>query len=328
MSSDLPLVPGFIARFIEQWASKRLPEARDHTTLVRQRIYILPTREGMIFFAVLLVILLGAINYENSLAFMLTFLTGSIGFLGMIYTHQNLNHLKISTLTSKPVFAGQTAYFPFNLSSEKPYARFNIKIHSRGSDIIHAHIKENADTQINLPVAASNRGRLYLNKIKIYSEFPLGLFHAWSWVELKTSCLVYPMPEAHSPRIHLRGKQSGQQMSVESGIDDFAGLRDYQKGDSPSHLAWKAIARTGQLQTKVFNADAGNEIWLSWYQLPDNMGIEKRLSVLCRWILDADNHGLSYGMEIPGKKIPVNSGLHHRHSCLRELALFGETDTS
>lgn len=49
---------------------------------------------------------------------------------------------------------------------------------------------------------------------------------------------------------------AGELPSKRRLIDDplrQAGVRDYQRGDDPRHLHWKAIARTGTLMTKVFD---------------------------------------------------------------------------
>ncbi len=328
MSDGLPLVPGFISRFIENWASKRLPQTEPQTTLERRRIYILPTRAGLTFFLVLLVILFGAINYENSLAFMLTFLLGAIGFLGMVHTHQNLNRLKLTALPAKPVFAGQTALFPVMLTGRQGTAHCNIKFQCQDQPVSSGSLNgDQSETRIMVAVAARRRGRLKLQKIKVFTEFPLGLFHAWSWVRLSGRCLVYPAPDSRTSRIHLQGMEGSGQSGELIGNDDFAGIRAYQRGDTPNRLAWKAVARSRKLQTKVFHADAGNEIWLSWYRLPDTMDVEKRLSVLCRWVLDADHQDLKYGLEIPGVRVPPNAGQQHRQTCLQHLALYGVRST-
>ncbi len=324
MASELPLIPSFLARFLETWASRRLPKPGEETTLVRQRIYILPTRHGVTFFITLLVILFGAINYENSLGFMLTFLLGAIGLLGMLYTHENLNHLHVKILASKPVFAGQVAQFPLTLSNHKGNSHLNLKFQSIDGNVSSASLSNKEHSKAFVLVNANHRGRIHLKRVKIFTEFPLGLFHAWSWVELRANCIVYPKPEPHVPKISYQGKLLGTRPSEDIGNDDFAGIREYQKGDAPNHLAWKVIAKTGELQTKHFYADAGNEIWLSWYRLPETLNTEKRLSILCRCVLDADKHGINYGLEIPDSKIQPASGLHHRHLCLKTLALYGE----
>jgi len=325
MALNLPLLPNFIARFIEQWAVKRLPETDIQTTITRHRLYILPTRNGVTFFIVLLVILIGAINYENSSGFMLTFLLSSIGFLSMVHTHQNLNHLNITALSTKAVFANQTALFPLRLKSKNKHQHLSILFHGDTKTPCCANLNtDQQETLINLPMATTKRGYLPLKRIKVYSEFPLGLFHTWSWINLDAHCLVYPEPDTQPLRFEYNGQKRGRLSSEKTGHDDFAGIREYQKGDPPMHLAWKAIAKTGKLQTKHFHTETGDEIWLSWYNLPENMDIEKRLSILCRWVIDAEKKAIKYGLNIPGSKISPATGRHHRHNCLKNLALFGK----
>lgn len=328
MASGLPLIPDFFARRIERWADGRMDTNRQQTTIDRRRLYILPTRNGITFFITILVILAGAINYENSLGFMLCFLLGSIGFLGMIHTHQNLNHLQLSMMSARPVFAGQTARFPIQISSARGLTYYNVRFQGKTSDIGTGHLtKGEVDSRVEIPVTTQQRGRLTLSRIKVYTEFPLGLFHAWSWLKLESQCLVYPKPDEHPPQFNRLGQQTGLHTIEQNGYDDFAGIREYQKGDAPMHMAWKAIARTGQLYSKHFHVQVGDDIWFDWYQLPEIMDMEKKLSILCRWVLDGDHHGLKYGLIMPGQRISPDSGLHHKQRCLKALALFGVDNT-
>src|SRR3546814_14682087 len=75
----------------------------------RNRVYIVPTRFGYVFALMLLVMLLGAMNYSNSMAFMLTFLLAGLGLLCMHHPHANLVNLQLRAVTMPPVFAGATA---------------------------------------------------------------------------------------------------------------------------------------------------------------------------------------------------------------------------
>lgn len=114
----------------------------------------------------------------------------------------------------------------------------------------------------------------------------------------------------------------GEKNTRKNGGDDYAGIRDFQKGDSPRQLAWKASARAGKLQSKIFHETATDEIWLRWEDLPRNTDTEKCLSILCRWALNCDHEGLNYGLEIPGKTIQPSSGLQHKNNVLSSLALY------
>ena len=106
------------------------------------------------------------------------------------------------------------------------------------------------------------------------------------------------------------------------GGDDYTGLRDYQPGDSLHHVHWKSAARSDELLVKQFNSGGAQTLWLDWYLLPQT-DVETRLSILCRWVLDAHAAGLRYGLRLPEREIAPANHDAHRHACLRALALFG-----
>jgi len=322
--SGLPLVPQIFERFIFNWAEKRQQAAQHQQTINRRQLYILPTRNGIIYFFVLLLILLGAINYENSLGYMLTFLLGSMGFLGMIYTHQNINQLNVKIGRAEPVFAGQGILFPIFISCKKNTIHPNLKLLSESGQISSAHLINASETSIKLELATTQRGYISIGRIKLFSEYPLGLFHAWSWLKLDSRCLVYPAPDSHHYPLHFaKDSKQGSDNSDKHGVDDFAGIREYQAGDSPTYMAWKAIAKTGILQTKLFTNDTAEKTWINWIHTSETLDIEKRLSILCRMILDASDKNIIYGLKIPGATLPPASSLQHKQQCLKALALFG-----
>ena len=137
---------------------------------------------------------------------------------------------------------------------------------------------------------------------------PLGLFRAWSYVEPDAQGLVYPKPERSplpAPQAEVEG---GATQLLARGNDDFAGLRSYQRSDSPRHVAWKAAARTGELLTKQFSGEAALQLWLDWQALPRDLHTEARLSRLAGWVLAAERGGARYGLRLPG----VSFGCHGR----------------
>ena len=325
MASSLPLIPQFFEQFIQNWSDKRQPDAHHQVTINRHQLFILPTRHGVAYFLVLLLILFGSINYEISLGFMLTFLLGSLGLLGMIYTHQNLNQITVKIGRAEPVFAKQNIQFPIYISQASNSTHSNLKLLSETKQLVTAHLINNKSTQCKLTLTAVHRGYTSAGRIKIYTEYPLGLFHAWSWLKLESRCLVYPAPALHhQPLIYTNLSHAGESSSERQGVDDFLGIRQYQPGDLPNHMAWKAIAKTGELQTKLFSTDAAKRVSINWQHTNETFEIEHRLSILCRMILDASEKNILYGLEIPGVSISAASGLQHKHRCLKALALFGK----
>ncbi len=117
----------------------------------------------------------------------------------------------------------------------------------------------------------------------------------------------------------------GGRLPSDTGDEDFAGLRRHQPSDPLHHVAWKTAARQGAeapLQTKQFAGTAAQALWFDWAMLPQGMAVETRLAVLARWVLDAEDAGLSWGLRLPGSEIPQAHGPTHTHACLRALALY------
>ncbi|VAW61813.1 FIG002343: hypothetical protein [hydrothermal vent metagenome] len=327
MANGLPLLPHFFEKFIQNWADRRQPAPEHQVEVNRHRLYILPTQHGLVFFAMLLLVLSGAVNYENSLAFMLTFLLGSLGLLGMVYTHQNINRLKVRIGQAESVFAGQRILFPITVIQPGEHLRPSIKLESETGQSVSLHLMNEKSISCKLPMIAHHRGYISPRRIKLFTEYPLGLFHAWSWLNLKARCLVYPAPDPHPCTLHSSaGQVPGKNSSQQYGVDEFAGIRTYQPGDMANHMAWKAIAKTGELQTKLFNNDSSEEITISWSQTSETYDIEKRLSILCRMIIDADAQSIKYALHVPGTDIAGASGLQHKHRCLKVLALYGQNE--
>jgi uncharacterized protein (DUF58 family) len=161
-----------------------------------------------------------------------------------------------------------------------------------------------------------------LGRIRVWTEFPFGLFHVWAWLEPDTRLLVYPKPSGkHHLQFSNSATRQGPQNLTRSGHDDYHGNRHYQPGDSPNHIDWKALARRHETLTKQFSEQTGDEIWLDWDLLP-MLDAEQRLSQLCQWILDLHRTGRSYGLKLPNERIIPGHGERHKHHCLEKLALF------
>jgi uncharacterized protein (DUF58 family) len=291
--------------------------------LGRRQLFMLPTRFGLLFALLLLVQLLAAINYGNGLAYALTFLLGSLAVVSMLYTHRNLFHLRLAAGACAPVFAGDLAVFRIHLVNEAPTARFGVMLAHQKKEIACVDIPARGDAGVELAVPAVKRGYLALPPVTVLTRFPLGLLYSWSRrVELEQSCLVYPCPADPAPLRAGTTETSDATRGIKTGGDDFIGVREFHPGDSPRHVDWRAVARGECWHTKQFGGGYQATAWLDWDTL-EGLGPEERLSVLTRWVLDAERDGLLYGLRLPDKTVAPANGEQHQHACLRALALFG-----
>lgn len=315
----------WLDRSLSRWNLRRFfrgeaPQPGPYS-LDRRRVYILPTRYGLLFGVLLLVMLIGAINYDNSLGYVLTFLLGSVAIVGILHTYRGLYGLHISFGAIVPVFAGETVHIPVVLDNRGGPARTALTVRFPESEPLTADVPANQWARVELARVAARRGRHPVGRIVISTRFPVGLFRAWSHVVLDTCHLVYPRPADARAWPAVQQYHPSLVGDQGAGADDFAGLRGYHPGDSPRHIHWKAAAREQGLLTKRFGGDRAEELWLDWRSLP-HLEVEARLARLARWIVDAEAAGLHYALWLPGKQLAPNHGAAHRHRCLEALALF------
>lgn len=312
------------ARFVA-WAMRARHDAEPAIVLSQRRIFVLPTRAGVLYAAALLVLLLAAINYNLALGHALVFLLAALGLVTVLHTFRNLAGLTLIAGQPAPVFAGETARFPLLLREPTGRARHRLRLCLPEQSAIVVDLPPLATQQALLPLAATRRGWLSMPMLTIACDWPLGLVRAWAYALPKARCLVYPQPaRAVPPAPSFASGQPGRQGSSR-GDEDFAGLRRHQPGDSLHHVAWKAAARLGPdaaLLSKQFSGSAAQTLMFDWAALPASLDVESRLSILTRWALDAETSGVVWGLRLPGKEFAPARGAAHLQRCLTALALY------
>jgi uncharacterized protein (DUF58 family) len=312
------------ARSLERWAAtwaRRRQGADAHTiALKRRRVYILPTRFGLVFGAMVFAMLLGSLNYAASLGFALTFLLAGMGLVLMHHCHNNLLGATIKFVGAAPVFAGDRAEFKIAVGNADRAPRFEIELKYREHTAGPVDVADGTTELLRLGLPTERRGWAALERFRVETCYPARLFRAWTWVHMDTRCLVYPRP-ADPGRPLPDGTGGGTGGQPHPGDDDFAGLKSAAPGDPLQRIAWKAYARNDVLLLKEFSSGAGEPCSLDWDMLPE-LAVEERLAQLARWCLDADAAGRSFALRLPGNAIPLGQGPQHLAACLEALALF------
>jgi uncharacterized protein (DUF58 family) len=291
--------------------------------LSQRRVYILPTWAGLLFALTLVLMLIGSINYNLSLGYGLTFLLAGTGIVSILHTWRNLAHIELRPGRTEPVFSGDRARFSVLVSNPGRIDRPSLTMQFAGSDAVVFDAAAGVETEVRIRIPAIRRGLFRPGRFRLFSTYPVGLFHAWANVELDMACMVYPAPEikpAPLPESHI---SDGQGAAIGKGEEDFAGLREYRAGDSPRRIAWKAVAHGESIVTKLFAGTVSPaQLWFDYAEIPTGLGVEQRLSRLTRWVLQAHHGGLRYGLRLPGQQVDLASGEAQKTQCLEALALF------
>jgi uncharacterized protein (DUF58 family) len=322
-------VRNWFERNASRWLFRLRDDGPGEVFLHRRRVFILPTKAGAGFSVLLLLLLIGATNYNLGLGFALVFMLASCAIVDMYFTYRNLAKLHLRPERAASVFAGEEARFELQLINRTALERYSVWLHFvTAREARHsADIRAGASATLALPCSSVERGWLRAPRVRLVTRFPLGLFRAWSYWQPDLRVLVYPFPEPEAPPLPMAGSARDDGYGG-AGDDDFAGIRNYRPGDSMRQLAWRQIARLdpdygGQLVTKHFEDGGANELVLDFDALPPLMNLELRLSRMTRWVLEAEQRALPYALRIGPHNFPAGVGAAHQAACLRALALYG-----
>ncbi len=309
----------------EAWVTRGQPPVSTPVRLERRRIYILPTRYGYAFAALLLVLFLWSINYSNSMGFAFTFLLAAVAQNSIWQAHDTLLGLVVHPGSAEPTFVGQPVHFRFRLENPHAKPRYGVALQWQDQPPCYVDLPASGAAVVTLTLPAERRGWLRPGRIQVLTRFPLGLLKAWSWVDFDSAALIYPAPRGRRLLPAPSPQQSGGQLQEQGpGSEDYAGFRPYAPGDSPRRIAWKAAGRSDRLLVKRFTDQARPELWLDW-ALTGDEPLEARLAQLCQWVLKAEHEGYRYGLRLPGVQIAPGLGDRQRRCCLEALALFNTT---
>lgn len=305
-------------------AERRLPaltrnKAAESLPVVlnRRRIYIVPSGYGIAFGGLLMVMLLGALNYSNNAALLLTCLLGAAVVNSMLLTFRALDRLSLEALSGATVCAGDPLALQLDFDGNgRNHPALQLDVAEQV--VIFAVRATEQAHRVSISIPTERRGWLQVPRLRVLSRYPFGWFRAWSWLAPQRKILVYPRAEAIGPPPPAaRGEHALQRL--EHG-DEWAGLRDYRQGDPLKHVAWKASARNDTLRVKTFDRAATNAAWrLQWSStgLHDN---EARIARLARWVNEAYAAGRHWSLELPGAHLRAAAGSAHFHRCMRALA--------
>src|ERR1700731_2558752 len=115
-------------RRLRAWAARRHGADSLPIKINRRRIYILPTRSGIMLAMMLVAMLLAGLNYNSNLGLAFAFLMVGVGLVTMHHCNRNLLGLQVDVTTEVDAFAGREASFEFVLRNDSIVERRDVEI--------------------------------------------------------------------------------------------------------------------------------------------------------------------------------------------------------
>lgn len=311
------------------WALRRQGDDRLPVTLHPRRIYILPTRAGIAFAALLLVMLLAGLNYANSIALLFTFLLAGFALIAMHLCHRNLVGTVVHGVATIDAFAGEHGRLLITLENhaDSPRIGLDARIDDLHGEAGRASVSVQAggSARADIAVPLARRGRVPVERIRLSTSFPFGLFRAWTWLHLPVSLIAWPVPRGRREPPRETASGGSTQSVHRAGDEEWAGLREFRDGDSPRQVAWAAYARGRGLLVKTYQAPAAHQRYFDLASVPGEL--EQRLEQLAAWVVAAHARGERYGLKLDDAEVEPGGGNEHRERCLDALALYGSGET-
>ena len=302
------------------WLARRIP-SQPTLTLNQRRLFIFPSSAGLAFLALQLLLLLVAINYQNNLIYGLVFLFGTMLVVTIHLTFMNLHGLTLRAAEGDPVFLGDRGSVRFEFVSAQR-SRWSIGYGWQGAEQ-RTELAGLDRKTLELPIAPDRRGRFKAPRFYLETRYPFGLVRCWSWVELTSSILVYPIPKPPPSGAHAAPEDAdGAYFRRDTSGDELWELKLYEQGESLKHLHWPSLAKGFDPSIKVMGESVGtgrNTIDFDDYPGVD---IELRLSWLCFRVLEASSSGQTFALKLPTIEQTMGSGIAHRDQALEALSLF------
>lgn len=283
-------------------------------TLRPKNIFIFPSRRGMLCIATIGIIWLLGTNYQNNLTLALAYLLIVIFFLAIFETFKNLNGVKIEIIQVHNNYLGSPMGVTLRISSTHKRHHHNIKLGFSRFQLVGVDLFDEP-VEHTLYWESYQRGPSAAPPIRIWSRYPLRLFHAWTWFKADAIALTYPKP-LHQVQVY----QYALTHHPREGVEEFDSLREYRSGDSLKQIAWKHYAKSEQLLTQHYTDTEKDNQWLELSHPHDDL--ETALSHLCYWVLEYSEHQRRFGVLLPGETIPLGSGDGHRQAILARLAVY------
>lgn len=307
-----------------RYAERRLPALTRYRQaeplpirLHPRRVYILPTRFGLVFAVLLMAMLVGALNFNNNPALLLALLVAATTLIGFHHNVGQLNRIELRTVGAEPVHAGQPIRLRFGFhagaGAERP-----LLVLDRDALATHFRLPDDGESEATIELPTTRRGLLPVGRFRLWTEYPFGITWAWSVLHPDARVLVYPRPEANAPPLPLGDpREHGSRLRFPG--DDWHGLREHRAGDPPKHIAWKPSARLERLLVKEFADPQSAALLLDWQDVP--LEREARISRLTRWVIEARDRQLPFRLRLPEADLGPGQGPAFAAQCLRELAL-------
>lgn len=277
-------------------------------------LYGIPTRWGLLSFALFLLLVTVAATYQNNLVFIMAFLIFGLVFPIIRQTAKNLSGLEVLGIHFPPTTPGTPAEAQVTLKNPttEPLRNLEVWIRLKGARKVTTSIAPGAIEVVRIPFTSpSQRGIYACPRVQIVTKNPFGVLSVWIQKRFDSEIYVGPSPD---------GKQSFPLPDSISGTE-YSTHRMFTPGDSLGRVDWKVLARGKGLLVREFSSSPEADLHFDLAQVVSE-NLETRLAQIALWIQQAHQLDLAYSLRLGDLKLHLGRGDQHERAATVLLAKY------
>lgn len=217
-----------------------------------------PTKEGIIFIILSVVVGFSAINTNNNLLYLIFGVMISLVVVSGIISMINLSRIDISLIDIPDIYALTPSDFQLRLKNDKPFIpsfSLTLQLEEARSYLVYLPPGKERDVKINC--FFKKRGWQVIPEMSLVTRFPFGFFKKWIKIELdKSKVLVFPKInkiaiKEEEQKDHYSGEVSPKKTGTS---EELKSIREYTPGDSKKNIDWKSTAKMNRIMVKEYSA--------------------------------------------------------------------------
>ena len=294
-----------------------------------------PTRAGWIFFALTFGVGFAALNTGNNLLYLVLALMLAFLVLSGVLSESALRGIEVRRRLPRELVAGEEAFVTLEISNaQRRVAAYAVLVEDRiegdgdgdraAGRCFALRIEPEARETRSYRLRPERRGELAFRGFVVFTRFPFGLFSKSLLIEDESVALVYPHLEpVRVPREFGGAQHAGQEVQGPRGSGaEVTGLREFQRGDPPRRIDWKASLRSREVWVREVASDCEAEVEVRLRTRGQRPGeaFERAVSWSASEVAAFLDAGLRVGLRTDADFVAPEAGPQHRARLLAFLA--------
>jgi uncharacterized protein (DUF58 family) len=288
----------------------------------------------MIYIAISIFLGVVAVNSGNNLLYLGTAVLLGYMLASGLAGRSNIRNASVSLSFPDEIYAQVPCAVTVHVSNKSrfvPLFLIEVALAESGGRAFFPVVQPGKTESRSLFATFTFRGAHEVGDVELSSVYPFNFFVRYWPVAFKTSVTVFPYPLPCDPELlFVRAlPQDDKDEDEDKGESspaaeetDIVGVRPYTEGDPIKRIHWKSSARTGKLQSRLYEGTATQSDRIIDLDRLCAGDVERGLSKAAYAVTESMKSGLAMGMRSRQEVLLPAPGLAHKKNHLTRLALY------